>query len=317
MTLKALVCGADGFIGGHLTHRLKEDGYWVRGVGIRHHSWSRYMVDDYQNVDLRNLGDCVEMVRLRYSGFDEVYQLAADFGGVAYIESHPVECLSNNVTINLNMLKAATGAGVGRYFFSSSVCVYRDMVIGEGELTEDDAYPAMPNNGYGWEKLYSEQLTLAYSERFNMPARIARFNTCYGTYSCWDGGREKAPMAMCRKVAQADNGGSVDIWGNGTAVRNYIYIDDLINAVRILMQSNEKRPTNIGTDEYVSVNKLAQMTIDISGKSLSINHVPGVVGVESRNFSNARIKALGWESKHDLRAGMEKTYRWVEGQVKC
>jgi GDP-D-mannose 3',5'-epimerase len=315
--MKALVCGATGFIGGHLTHRLKSEGYWVRGVGTKAHSWSRYLVDDFRAADLRHPGNCSEMLRLHDSSFDEVYQLAADFGGVAYVESHPIECLSNNVIINLNMLKAAVDIGIGRYFFSSSVCIYRDMTIGDTALTEDDAYPAMPHNGYGWEKLYSEQLTLAYSRRFSMPARIARFNTCYGPFSCWSGGREKAPIAMCRNVAQAEDGGSIDIWGNGTAVRNYVYIDDLIGAVRIMMQSNETRPTNIGTDEYVNVNHLALMAIAISGKTLRLNHIPGVLGVESRNFSNARIKALGWKPIHDLRAGMEKTYQWIKGQVKC
>jgi len=307
---RALVCGAGGFIGGHLTRRLKAEGYWVRGVDIQISSWAKHATDEFVFSDLRYGEGCLSAV----SGyaFDEIYQLAADFGGMGYIDSHAVECLTNNVAINMNMLKACETLIPDRYFFSSSVCVYRDMQIGEPQISEEAAYPAMPDNEYGWEKLYSERMTLAHGDLFDV--RIARFNNCYGPNCVWTGGREKAPAALCRKVAQAFDGGSIEVWGNGRAVRDYIYIDDLINAIRVLMLSNETRPTNIGTDEYVSVNELAHTVIDVSGKNLDIRNVPGIVGVQSRNFSNARIAALGWTPKYKLAQGIDALYRWVAKQ---
>lgn len=308
---KALVCGAGGFIGGHLTKRLKSKGYWVRAVDMQSHTWTDLQADQFSLLDLRNYGDCLDA--LRGESFDEVYQLAADMGGMGFISSHDVECLTNSVAINLNMLRAAATIGVGKYFYSSSVCVYRDMAQGEGEIAEQDAYPARPDNEYGWEKLYSERLALAYSRRFDMPMRIARFQNCYGPHCAWDDGREKAPAALCRKAAESNE--FIEVWGDGTAIRNFIYVDDLIDGIRVLMESGETQPANIGTDEYVTVDELARIAIELSGKSLEILHVPGSVGVAARNFSNARIKALGWLPRYSLRDGMAKLYPWIEKQV--
>lgn len=301
----ALVLGAAGFIGGHLTKRLKDEGYFVVGVDQVIHPWSDIKADKFTFADLRY--DNIDI-----DGYDEIYQLAADFGGMGYIEHHPYECLTNNVRINLNVLDALKDYS-GRYMFSSSVCVYRDMEIGEDALNEDEAYPAMPDNDYGWEKLYSERLAQAYTGGAQI--RIARFNNCYGPHCGWYDGREKAPAALCRKAAEARDSGTIQVWGDGSAVRNYTYIDDLIDGVRTLMLSDETRPTNIGSDEYVSVSTLANMVIRASGKDLTIQYVPGTVGVQARNFSNARLRALGWTPKYNLQRGIGITYNWIEGEI--
>ncbi len=213
------------------------------------------------------------------------------------------------------MIDAATSAAVGRYFYSSSVCIYRDMTVGEPELTEDDAYPAAPDNEYGWEKLYAERVARAYSRRFGNVVRIARFQNCYGPSGTWRGGREKSPAALCRKVAEAPNGGTIEVWGDGSAVRSYVYVDDLVRAVIALTRSDIDEPTNIGSREYLTVDDLATMVIEVSGKQLDICHVEGPVGVSSRNFSNDRVESLGWKPEISLREGIERTYRWIEEQV--
>jgi nucleoside-diphosphate-sugar epimerase len=316
---RALVCGAGGFIAGHLVKRLKADGYWVRGVDIKEHEFAPSAADEFLTLDLREPELCRQALapgRQRFNNFDEVYQLAADMGGMGFIHSAECEIMRNNVLINVNMVDAAAAAGVKRYFFSSSVCIYRDMKFGEAELTEAEAYPALPDNEYGWEKLYSERTVMAYGRRVGMAARIARFQNCYGPEGTWTGGREKAPAAMCRKIAEIEDGGTIEVWGDGTAIRSYTYVDDMVDGIRRLMDSNLEGPVNIGCPEYVSVKELVETVAGVAGKRVKIRYVPGPVGVQSRNFSNARIESLGWRSRFPLRAGIERTYPWVEEQVR-
>jgi GDP-D-mannose 3',5'-epimerase len=244
-----------------------------------------------------------------------VYQLAADMGGMGFIHSAECEIMRNSALININMIHAAAEAGVKRYFFSSSVCVYPDMEIGAAEMDEAGAYPARPDNEYGWEKLYAERMAMAYGRRHDIAVRIARFQNCYGPEGTWQGGREKAPAAICRKVAMAADGGDVEVWGDGTAVRSYTYVDDMVDGIYRLTQSDLDGPCNIGCPDYVSVDELVRVVADVAGKRVRIRHVPGPVGVHSRNFSNARIESLGWRSQWSLRAGIEMTYPWVAAQV--
>jgi GDP-D-mannose 3',5'-epimerase len=312
---KALVCGAGGFIGGHLADFLKKEGYWVRGVDIKEHEYRKLNADEFKLLDLREFDNCRKALDLKGEPFDEVYQLAADMGGMGFIHSAETEIMRNNVLINIHMIQAACEKKCRRYFFSSSVCVYRDMKHGEPEMTEAQAYPAMPDNEYGWEKLYSERAAMAYGRRYQIPARIARFQNCYGPYGAWHGGREKAPAAICRKVAEAGNGGNVEVWGDGTAVRSYTFVDDMIKGIYTLMHSNLEGAVNIGCPQYVSVNELAETVAEAAGKRIQIKHVDGPVGVESRNFSNERIYSLGWRAEFFLKEGIARTYPWVESQV--
>ena len=315
---RALVCGAGGFIGHHLVKKLKKEGYWVRGVDIKYPEFSKTEADEFLILDLRVPENCYKAVILKNGFFDEVYQLAADMGGMGFISWAECEVLTNNVLININMTRASAEIGVGKYFFSSSVCVYRNMKPGEPKLYEEDAYPALPDNEYGWEKLYSERVLLAYGRRYGMNVRIARFENCFGPEGTWRGGREKAPAAICRKVAIAKLKGEdfIEVWGDGSAIRNYIYIDDLINAVYILMQSNLQEPVNIGTEEYISVKELVDLVFEIAGVNLKIKWVPGPVGVESRNFSHEKIYSLGFKPQYTIKKGLEITYKWIEEQVK-
>ena len=228
---KALVCGAGGFIAAHLVKRLKQEGYWVRGVDIKEHEFSPSAADEFLVRDLRKEQDCIEALTLNSGTFDEVYQLAADMGGMGFIHSAECEIMHNSALINIHMTHSAVELGVPRYFFSSSACVYRDMQPGEAEMTEDEAIPAHPDNEYGWEKLYSERVAMAYARNHGMQVRIARFQNCYGPEGTWRGGREKAPAAMCRKVAEAQDGGEVEVWGDGTAVRSYTYVADMVDGI--------------------------------------------------------------------------------------
>lgn len=308
------MCGAGGFIGAHLARRLVQDGYWVRSADIKEPEFGESAAHEFVLADLRDREECGRALE---GGFDEVYQLAADMGGMGFIHSAECEIMRNNVLININMIDAAAAAGVSRFFYSSSVCIYRDMAIGEPELTEEDAYPAMPDNEYGWEKLYSERAVMAYGRRYGIATRIARFQNTYGPEGTWTGGREKAPAAICRKVAEVADGGEIEVWGDGTAVRSYTYVDDLVDGILLLTASDREEPTNIGNPEYVSVNELVATVAEVAGKQVRIRHIDGPVGVQSRNFSNAAIEKLGFSARYPLRAGIARTYPWVAEQVEA
>jgi GDP-D-mannose 3',5'-epimerase len=314
---KALVCGAGGFIASHLVRRLKAEGYWVRAADQKLPEFSPTAADEFAKVDLRDADAARSTLELPSGTFDEVYQLAADMGGMGFIHTAECEIMRNSALVNVNMIDAAARAGVSRYFFSSSVCIYRDMKVGEPELTEEQAYPALPDNEYGWEKLYAERMALAYGRRFDLQVRIARFQNCYGPEGTWTGGREKAPAAICRKVAEAADGGTVEVWGDGTAMRSYTYVDDMVDGIYRLTQSGITSPANIGCPEYVSVDELVRTVAAVAGKRVDIKHVDGPVGVHSRNFSNARIYSTGWEPRFPLKAGIARTYPWIEAQVRA
>lgn len=315
---RALVCGAGGFIGGHLVKKLKREGYWVRGVDIKPHDFGPTAADEFLQLDLRDPENCRTALTVSGGGstFAEVYQLAADMGGMGFISRAECEVLHNNALINIHMTHAAAEMGVPRYFFSSSVCTYRNMHSNELPITEDDAIPANPDNEYGWEKLYAERVAMAYGRRYGMQVRIARFENCYGPEGTWTGGREKAPAALCRKVAEAENGGTIEVWGDGTAIRVFTYVDDLVDGIYTLMQSDLEGPVNLGSDERAKVADLGRTVIEASGKRITMHYVPGPVGVQARNFSKARITALGWEAKYSLKEGIARTYPWIEAQVR-
>ena len=304
---KALVCGAGGFIGGHLVRKLKREGYWVRGVDIKEHEFASTAADEFLLLDLREPQNCRAALTLRQAqgrllgdgAFDEVYQLAADMGGMGFISVAECEVLRNNALINIHMAHTAAEMGVPRYFFSSSVCVYRDMEPDEPPLTEDDAIPAEPDNEYGWEKLYAERVAMAYGRRYGMKVRIARFENCYGPEGTWNGGREKAPAAICRKVAEAEDGGTIEVWGDGTAIRVFTYVDDLVDGIYTLMQSDLEGPVNLGSDERVTVADLVRTVIEVSGKRIKVKYVPGPVGVHARNPS-ARLRAPLQQGAHQV-----------------
>jgi GDP-D-mannose 3',5'-epimerase len=313
---RALVCGAGGFIGGHLVKKLKGEGYWVRGVDIKEHEFAPSAADEFTLLDLREPDHCRAALTLADGGFDEVYQLAADMGGMGFISFAECEIMRNNVLINVHMTHTAATMGVRRYFYSSSVCVYRDMQPGEPEMTEEQAVPAEPDNEYGWEKLYSERVAQAYARRYGMAVRIARFQNCYGPEGTWTGGREKAPAAMCRKVAEAEDGGTIEVWGDGSAVRSYTYVGDMVDGIYRLMHSDLEGAVNIGCPQYVTVDELVRTVAEVAGKEIHIQHVEGPVGVQSRNFSNARIESLGWRAQVFLKEGIGLTYPWVAEQVR-
>ena len=313
---KALVTGAGGFIGSHLVRKLKKEGYWVRGVDIKNTAYTPSAADEFLRLDLREATNCQTAVSLNSDSFDEVYQLAADMGGLGFIHSEEMEIMKNNVLINVHMIDKAVKYNIPKLFFSSSVCIYRDMEYGEPELTEDQGIPAFPNNEYGWEKLYSELLLLTHAKKTGMEARIARFQNCYGPEGEWQGGREKAPAAICRKVALAKDGGNVEVWGDGKAIRSFIYIKDMVEAIFDLMQSEIRTPVNIGTREYVSVDELVEITAKVAGKKIYIEHIEGPVGVKNRNFSNDKIESTGWKPKYDLESGLRETYPWILEQTR-
>jgi GDP-D-mannose 3', 5'-epimerase len=313
---RALVCGAGGFIASHLVKRLKKNGYWVRGVDIKKPEYSASPADEFRLLDLRDEPNCHFAVSLPHSEkFDEVYQLAADMGGMGFISSAECEIMRNSALININMAHVSANLGVKRYFFSSSACVYRNMEAEEAPLTEADAYPALPDNEYGWEKLYAERMAMAYGRRTGMIVRLARFQNTYGPEGTWRGGREKAPAALCRKIAAAPDGGTIEVWGDGKAMRAYTYIDDLVDGIVRLMHSDLENGVNIGRPEYVSVDELITTIAGVAGKKIILNHIPGPVGVHARNFTNDRIRSTGWESKFSLLDGIAKTYPWIKEQA--
>lgn len=316
---KALVCGAGGFIGGHLVRRLKDEGYWVRGVDLKQHEHAPTAADEFVQADLR---DQVVCCGITDQPFDEVYQLAADMGGAGYIFTgdHDADVMHNSATINLNILHRLQQTGVGRVFYSSSACIYPAYNQEDPEnpnCAEDSAYPAAPDSEYGWEKLFSERLYASYHRNYGMAVRVARFHNIFGPLGTWTGGKEKAPAAICRKVAETPNGGIIEIWGDGCQTRSFLYIDECLEGIRQLVQSDFLGPVNIGSDEMVTINELAEMACDIAGKQLVLNHIPGPLGVRGRNSDNHLIEEkLGWRPSHSLRRGLEKTYEWIQGQVK-
>ena len=312
---RALVCGAGGFIASHLVRRLKQEGLWVRGVDLKRPEFGPSAADDFQLLDLRETNACEAALEPPSGGFDVVYQLAADMGGMGFIHSAECDIMRNSALININMIHAAARAGIKRYFFSSSVCIYRDMQPGEPELTENGAYPALPDNEYGWEKLYAERMAMAFGRKYGIAVRIARFQNCYGPEGTWTGGREKAPAAICRKVAEAADGDTIEVWGDGTAIRSYTYVDDMVDGIYRLTESSLEGPANIGSPEYVSVAQLVQTVADVSGKRIRTKYVTGPVGVHSRNFSNERIASIGWRPRFSLKDGIARTYPWVNAQV--
>jgi len=313
---KALVCGAGGFIGSHLVKRLKKDGAWVRGVDIKRPEFSPTAADEFRLLDLRDEQNCHFAVHLAHNEtFNEVYQLAADMGGMGFIHSAECEIMRNSGLINIHMSHVSAAAGVQRYLFSSSACVYRDMRAEEPPLSEAEAYPALPDNEYGWEKLYAERMAMAYGRHSKMAVRIARFQNTYGPEGTWRGGREKAPAALSRKIAEIPDGGTIEVWGDGTAMRAYTYIDDLVDGIVRLMASDLENGVNIGRPEYVSVDQLIATIADVAPKKIKLHHIPGPVGVKARNFTNDRIRSIGWESKFSLRDGITRTYPWIKEQV--
>jgi GDP-D-mannose 3',5'-epimerase len=315
---KTLVCGAGGFIGSHLVKRLKKEEHWVRGVDLKYPEFSETAADEFLILDLRDQKNCEKAVRTAEDQpFDEVYQLAADMGGMGFIESAECEIMRNSALINIHMIHASASKGIKRYFFSSSACVYRDMEPDEPELSEDDAYPALPDNEYGWEKLYAERMAMAYGRRLGMKVRIARFQNTYGPEGTWQGGREKAPAALSRKIAEIQDEGTIEVWGDGTAMRAYTYIDDLLDGIMLLMHSDLEDGVNIGRKEYVSVDGLVHVIADVAGKKVNVKHIKGPMGVKARNFRNDRIRSIGWESKISLREGIARTYPWVRDQVEA
>ncbi|MBC8264840.1 MAG: NAD-dependent epimerase/dehydratase family protein [Anaerolineales bacterium] len=313
---KALVCGAGGFIGGHLVKKLKNEGYWVRGVDVKEHEFALTAADEFLLLDLRAPENCQKALTVGGGTFDEVYQLAADMGGMGFIHSAECDIMHNSALINIHMIDAAAKMEAPRYFFSSSVCVYRDMQPGEPEMTEDEAIPANPDNEYGWEKLYAERMAQAYSRHYPIEVRIARFQNCYGPEGTWTGGREKAPAAICRKVAEAEDGGAIEVWGDGTAIRSYTYVGDMVDGIYLLMQSDLEGAVNIGCPQYVSVDELVATVAEVAGKTIYSKYIDGPVGVQSRSFSNERIYSLGWRAKVFLKEGISLTYPWIEAQVK-
>ena len=315
---KALVCGAGGFIGSHLVKRLKKEGYWIRGIDLKYPEFSKTKADDFIIGDLRNPDICHYVVN---QSFDEVYQLAADMGGAGYvfIGDNDADIMHNSALINLNMLEACYKRNVKKMFYASSACIYptyNQADPNNPKTTENSAYPANPDSEYGWEKLFSERLYLSFHRNYNMDIRIARFHNIFGPEGSWNDGREKAPAAFCRKVAETPDGGEIEMWGDGEQTRSFLYIDECLEGVYRLMKSDFIGPINIGSEEMVNINELAKMVMDIAGKKLSIKHISGPLGVRGRNSDNKLIKEkLGWEPKYPLRKGLKKTYSWIKKQV--
>jgi nucleoside-diphosphate-sugar epimerase len=317
---RVLVCGAGGFIGGHLVKRLKAEGFWVRGVDLKHHEYSELPADEFVIGDLRDPQLCLNLAQ----DVDDIYQLAADMGGAGFVFSgdNDAAIMHNSGTINLNIAEAVHRHGdTTRIFYSSSACIYPAYNQEDPQnpnCAEDSAYPAAPDSEYGWEKLFSERLYMSYARNYGTVVRIARFHNIFGPDGAWEGGREKAPAAMCRKVAMAKPGGEIEIWGDGEQTRSFLYVDECLEGVRRLMESDIRTPLNVGSAEMVTINELANLVMEIAGKTLTLRHISGPLGVRGRNSDNRLIQqTLGWAPKAPLRAGLERTYRWIDAQVRA
>lgn len=317
----ALVCGAGGFIGSHLAKRLKQEGYWVRGIDLKYPEFCETVCDDFVIGDLRDSNVCQHVLQLskQDDSFDEVYQLAADMGGMGYISCHDAEIMHNSALINLNMVEACRLAKAKKIFYSSSACIYPEynqLDPQNPKCAESSAYPAAPDTEYGWEKLFSERVYRSYAKDYKMNIRIARFHNVFGPEGTWTGGKEKAPAALCRKVAEVPDGGAISVWGKGDQTRSFLYIDECIEGVRRLMNSDIEDVLNIGSDEMISINDLVHLIAKISGKNITVENVRGPEGVRGRNSDNTLIKErLGWAPSASLEAGLRKTYPWIAEQV--
>jgi GDP-D-mannose 3',5'-epimerase len=314
----ALVCGAGGFIGNHLVKRLKKEGFFVRGVDLKYPEYTKTEADEFIIGDLRSpYLVCYALDQ----PFDEVYQLASDMGGAGYIFTgeHDADIMHNSALCNLNVMRQCYKAGAKKIFYSSSACIYPQFNQEDSDnpnCKEYTAYPAAPDSEYGWEKLFSERMYMSYGRNYNMEVRIARFHNIFGPYGSWQGGKEKAPAAICRKVAEAKDGGEIEIWGDGKQTRSFLYIDECLEGVRRLMNSKFNGPVNIGSDEMVTINQLAEIAMEIANKKIAIKHVDGPQGVRGRNSNNDFIKnILNWAPSKPLKYGLEKTYSWVKEQV--
>ena len=316
MATRALVAGAGGFIGHHLTGYLVSRGYWVRGADLKHPEYDSSPADEFEILDLRRWDNCLLATR----GIDEVYHLAADMGGIGYISHHFGDAARNNVLASTHMLEASRLNGVERFFFSSSACVYPQNRQNMAEVTplkEEDAYPYDPDEGYGWEKLFTEKLCKYYYDDFDLETRVARFHNVYGPVGTYDGGREKAPAAICRKVALAAPEQEIELWGDGEQTRSFMYIDDCVEGVHRLMKSDHREPLNLGTDRLVTINNLVDIVSSIAGKTLKKRHdLTKPQGVRGRNSDNTRVRTvLGWEPSVSLEQGLDITYRWIENEL--
>ncbi len=315
---RILVTGAGGFIGHHLVTYLKKKEYWVRGVDIKHPEFSPTDADEFELLDLRRWDNCLQATR----GVDEVYALAADMGGMGFISSNHSQILHNNLLINIHTLDAAHKNDVQRYFFTSSACIYPEYLQEDTDVTplkEEDAYPAQPQDAYGWEKLITERLCTHYREDLGIETRLVRFHNIFGPLGTWDGGREKAPAALCRKVAMVKLTGNpeIEIWGDGEQTRSFCYIDDCATGIYKLMQSDYREPLNLGQDRLVTINQLADIIADVAGVRIVKKHVPGPQGVRGRNSDNTRLRqVLGWDPEISLEEGLARTYAWIEEQVR-
>lgn len=314
-----LVCGAGGFIGSHMVKRLKKEGFWVRGVDLKYPQFRKTEADDFILGDLRDPYVCRQAVDRRY---DEVFQFAADMGGAGYVFTgeNDANIMHNSALINLNMLEACYRRNIKRIFYSSSACIYPEynqQDPNNPNCEEKSAYPAQPDSEYGWEKLFSERLYLAFHRNYGMEVRIVRYHNIFGPEGSWNDGREKAPAALCRKVAIAEDGAEIEIWGDGKQTRSFLYIDECLEGTLRLMRSEWTGPVNIGSEEMVTINQLAAIIMDIAGKKLKLKHISGPEGVRGRNSDNRLIyKKLGWKPENPLKDGLEKTYKWINEQVK-